>query len=197
MYAHGRVWARFAQEAERMLPPLGGASVLRRSIALPPDVADAAERLVRAMGLEGYSEVEFRRSLDGRPVLMEVNPRLSASIEVAVRAGVDFPMLLYLWAAGEPLPDVGHYRTGVRVRWFGGELRWMKAVFGAQGEPDVPSRTRALAAFGRDSVRPSHYDYLDARDPLPALWATGYFLYRNVLRRGERAPLTAGGRRVA
>src|SRR6185437_14305373 len=51
---------------------------------------------------EGYSEVEFRYSASGVPYLMEVNPRLSASVEVAVRAGVDFPRLLYQWARGSP-----------------------------------------------------------------------------------------------
>ena len=74
-YARGTIWARFAQRADRTLPPLGGNSVFRESVALPPDIATASERLVREMKLEGYSEVEFRRDGGGRPVLMEVNPR--------------------------------------------------------------------------------------------------------------------------
>ena len=39
LYAQGRVWARFAQRADRTFPPLGGNSVLRESIPLPGDVA--------------------------------------------------------------------------------------------------------------------------------------------------------------
>ncbi len=44
-----------------MEPPLGGVSVFRKSIAVPQDIGDQAERLVRAINLEGYCEVEFRR----------------------------------------------------------------------------------------------------------------------------------------
>ena len=42
IYADGRFWARFAQRADRMYPPLGGSSVLRVSIPLPPVVNMAA-----------------------------------------------------------------------------------------------------------------------------------------------------------
>jgi hypothetical protein len=46
--SNGTVWARFAQMAHRMLPPLGGTSVLRQSIPLLADVSKDAERLIRA-----------------------------------------------------------------------------------------------------------------------------------------------------
>ena len=124
----GRIHARFAQVAHRMLPPLGGSSIVRESISLPPDLTEAAEALVRAAGLEGYSEVEFRRDTDGSPFLMEVNPRLSASVELAVRAGVDFPILLHAWASGRPLPSLEKYREGVRMRWLGGDIQWLRQM---------------------------------------------------------------------
>src|SRR6266516_3986433 len=116
LYANGEIYARFAQWAKRTQPPLGGTSVLRQSIAVPPDIGDQAERLVREIELEGYSEVEFRRDQDGRPYLMEINPRLSASVEVAVRAGVDFPLLLYQWAKGDRIDRVTGYRVGGWMR---------------------------------------------------------------------------------
>src|SRR2546422_580681 len=122
LYAKGQMYARFAQWAKRTLPPLGGASVLRQSIAVPPDIGDQAERLVRELDLEGYSEVEFRRDSAGVPYLMEINPRLSASVEVAVRAGVDFPYLLYQWASGGPIDKVAGYRIGGWVRHLGGGI---------------------------------------------------------------------------
>src|SRR5207245_9620761 len=122
LYAHGEVYARFAQWAMRTSPPLGGESVLRQSIAIPPDVGCHAESLVREINLEGYSEVEFRRDAAGVPYLMEINPRLSASVEVAVRAGVDFPYLLYQWASGKPVDRVAAYRTGGWISDLGGDI---------------------------------------------------------------------------
>ena len=83
---------------------------------VPDDIGPAARRLVAALGLDGYSEVEFRRDAAGVPALMEINPRPTASLELAVRAGVDFPLLLYRWAAGLPVEHAGGYRMGVRLR---------------------------------------------------------------------------------
>jgi predicted ATP-grasp superfamily ATP-dependent carboligase len=171
--AHGRTWARFAQRADRTFPPLGGNSVLRESIPLPPDIAPAAERLVAELGLDGYSEVEFRRDAQGRAALMEINPRLSASVEIAVRAGVPFPLLLHAWASGEPLREASGYRAGLRMRWLGGDLSWLRSALAQHPGPDVPSRGRALGMFAAGFVHPLSYDYVDRRDPRPALVAAG------------------------
>ena len=184
--AESRVWARFAQLAHRMQPPLGGVSVLRESIPVPRDIGTWAEELLDAMDLDGYAEIEFRRDRAGRGRLMEVNPRLSASVEVAVRAGVDFPRLLYAWAAGEPLRAVAGYRVGYRMRWLGGELQWLRETLRTQGRPDVSPRSRAIAAVVHDTLRPAGYDYLDRRDLRPALTATGAFLARRLPQRRHR-----------
>src|SRR5207244_10050616 len=47
LYADGEVYSSFAQWAKRTSPPLGGNSVLRQSIAVPPDIGCHAESLVR------------------------------------------------------------------------------------------------------------------------------------------------------
>jgi predicted ATP-grasp superfamily ATP-dependent carboligase len=174
--ADGRVLARFAQVAHRMDPPLGGSSVVRESIPLPPDITDAAERLVDACDLDGYSEVEFRRDADGRPRLMEINPRLSASGEIAVRAGVDFPLLLYRWAVGEKLIPVGAFRTGVRMRWLGGDVRWLRRTLASQGRPDAEPALRAIGSFCADFFRPASYDYVDVDDMRPATAAAASWI---------------------
>src|SRR5207237_4963615 len=65
LYANGEMYARFAQWAKRTQPPLGGTSVLRQGLAIPADIGDQAEHLVREIELEGYSEIEFRRDSNG------------------------------------------------------------------------------------------------------------------------------------
>ncbi len=171
--AHGRTWARFAQRADRTSPPLGGGSVLRQSIPLPEDIALAAERLVAELGLDGYSEVEFRRDAAGNAALMEINPRLSASVEIAIRAGVPFPKLLHDWASAQPLSEVAGYRTGLRMRWLGGDLSWLRSVLHQGPGPDVPSSARAFAMFAASFALPSGYDYVDFSDPRPLTVAVG------------------------
>jgi predicted ATP-grasp superfamily ATP-dependent carboligase len=176
--AEDRVWARFAQIAYRMNPPVGGSSVVRESIPLPADIADASERLVEAADLDGYSEIEFRRDAQGRPRLMEINSRLSASVEIAVRSGVDFPLLLYRWAAGDRLQPAPSFRPGVRMRWLGGDLSWLRQTLGAQGRPEAVPALQAMGSFCADFLRPAAYDYLDRRDPGPAVAAAASWTVR-------------------
>jgi predicted ATP-grasp superfamily ATP-dependent carboligase len=176
IYADGRFAARFAQVAHRMSPPLGGTSVVRESIALPHDTTEFAEALVAAARLEGYTEVEFRRGADGRPHLMEINPRLSASVELAVRAGVDFPRLLYDWAVGSRIEAPASYPVGVRMRWLGGDIRWLRQTIRSKPGPDIVAPGVAIRRFLGDCVRPAEYDYAVGGDLRPALVATAGFL---------------------
>lgn len=175
LYAGGIMHARFAQWAKRTEPPLGGQSVLRQSIAVPTDIGDQAERLVREIDLEGYSEVEFRRDSKGIPYLMEINPRLSASVEIAVRSGVDFPYLLYQWANGEPIDTVTSYRTGGWMRYLKGDIMTTIEALQQRGRPGVTPPAQALLGFGLSFFIPMGYDYLDWKDPVPALQATTSF----------------------
>ena len=188
----GRVRARFAQVARRMLPPLGGSSIVRESIPLPADLTEAAEALVLAAGLDGYSEVEFRRGEDGTGYLMEINPRLSASVEIAVRSGVDFPRLLYAWASGSPLPAVPAYRVGVRMRWLGGDLKWLRQTLAGRGRPEVLPPREALRVFASDCFVPYAYDYVMWRDPRPAVAAATRLVAKapGALQRARRARAT-------
>src|SRR6266550_78325 len=182
LYAHGEVYARFAQWAKRTSPPLGGNSVLRQSIAVPADIGGHAESLVREINLEGYSEVEFRRGADGIPYLMEINPRLSASVEVAVRAGVDFPYLLYQWASGRRLERHNGYRVGGWMRHLGGDIETTVDSLQQRGRPGIPRPVNTLVDFGITFLRPMSYDYVDWKDPLPAVRATTGFI-RTTLKR--------------
>ena len=182
LHADGEVYARFAQWARRTSTPLGGDSVLRQSIAVPRDIGPQAEALVREIDLEGYSEVEFRRDAAGVPYLMEINPRLSASVEVAVRAGVDFPHLLYQWASGGPIERVASYRIGGWMRHLGGDINTTIAALRQRGRPGVTPPVQTLVDFGLSFLRPMAYDYLNWTDPLPAVKATTDFTRHAVTR---------------
>jgi predicted ATP-grasp superfamily ATP-dependent carboligase len=189
LYAKDEFWAAVCVAAERTNPPLGGDSVMRMTIPPAPDIVEAAKSLVRRIGLEGYAEVEFRRDAHGRPVLMEINPRLSASVETAVRAGVNIPVMLHDWARGAPLQRAEGYRIGVRLRWVGGDARWLRETFRNQGRPDIPPVRQAVGAFLADTVRPSAYDIFDLRDPRPAVRKSANFV-RNRRRQSGAAPGT-------
>jgi len=113
---------------------------------------------------------------------MEINPRLSASVEVAVRAGVDFPYLLYQWASGGPIDTVTDYRIGGWMRHLGGDIETTVAALEQRGRPGVAPPLQAVLGFGLSFFRPMGYDYAAWSDPLPAVTATTEFT-REAMRR--------------
>lgn len=148
----GQTLATLVIECSRTWPPLGGSSVMRMTIAAPLDIAKQAEQLVAAIGLEGYSEVEFRRDRNGAPVLMEVNARLSQSIEVSIRAGMDFARMQLEWARGGKVEPVSRYAVGVRVGWLAGDARLLAAATLGVGPPPRPEARALTRAIIRDYV---------------------------------------------
>ena len=122
------------------------------------------------MDLDGCAMVEFRRDRDGRPVLMEVNPRMGATVGLAVLAGVDIPGLVYRWGMGQPLEEVEGYRVGLRLRSLAGDMWYLNTAFSRQPHPDVLRPGKALTTLMSDFVvHPSRLDDISLRDPRPGL----------------------------
>jgi carbamoylphosphate synthase large subunit len=183
-YASGRFWARLAQISYREWPVLGGASVLCETIPLLPDITSQAEKLVRAMDLEGCSMVEFRRDPQGRPVLMEVNPRMGGSVALALAAGVNFPELMFDWKLGRGLREIQTYGVGKRLRWLAGDVWNLKCAFEMQGHPDVPSRLSAVRAFFLDFLRPAtSLDGINLDDMAPVIGEFDKIVFQHGKRR--------------
>jgi hypothetical protein len=65
----------------------------------------------------------------------------------------------------------------------------------SQGRPDIPPLGEAVATFARDFARPLSYDYVDLRDPLPAVNAARSAVKGVARRRLQRRHLWAGGPR--
>jgi predicted ATP-grasp superfamily ATP-dependent carboligase len=186
LYARDRFWARLAQASYREWPVLGGASTLCETIPLLPDITADAERLVRAMDLEGCSMVEFRRDREGRPVLMEVNPRMGGSVALAIAAGVNFPKLMFDWKLERDLEEVTTYEVGKRLRWLPGDIWNLKCVFESQGHPDIPSRLKATRMFLSEFLRPGTIvDGVELDDLQPTLAEWNKIVVRHGLRRAR------------
>jgi len=166
---NGEVLAYCGCEALRTTPPLGGVSVMRESIPVPEELLNAAISLATTMGVDGPSEVEFRRDASGHPLLMEINARLAGTLENAIHSGVDFPLMIWQWGTGQPIESVKSYRTGVRTRWLAGDMRWLWDVVLKPGRPDGLPASRGVWTFTKEFFRTRHYDFVDRRDMRPAL----------------------------
>jgi predicted ATP-grasp superfamily ATP-dependent carboligase len=173
------VLATFCHRRLREKPPSGGVSVYRESI--PPDSAllDASAALLRSLNWRGVAMVEYKvDAATGTPCLMEINGRFWGSLQLAIDAGVDFPVLLVAAATGQKPRPVHTYRPGIRSRWFWGEVDHLLARIRHSPERlalpvGAPGRMGVLMDFVTSFFRRSDRgEVLRAGDPVPALRET-------------------------
>ena len=166
---NGRMIAVFAHRRLREKPPSGGVSVYRESIAPAPDLIEPATRLLERLQWQGVAMIECKRDeSSGRPVVMEINGRFWGSLQLAIDAGVDFPMLLVRCAIGESVsPRSAGYAVGVRSRWFWGDVDHLYLQL---KRPVGVSRLGAVAAFLRPHLgRNERTEVWRWNDPVPFL----------------------------
>jgi predicted ATP-grasp superfamily ATP-dependent carboligase len=169
---HGRIRAEFAHQRLREKPPSGGVSVLAESIPVDPRLVDQAERLLGPLGWHGVAMLEYKRDArTNRPYLMELNGRFWGSLQLAIDAGVDFPVLAYQLALGCPPGPRPAYRVGLKNRWLLGDLDHLLARLRGTDEhalPDgSPSRGQVIADFLKVAGRGLRYDVFRLTDPRP------------------------------
>ena len=150
--------AVFVHKRLREYPVTGGPSTLRESVK-NKRVQELGVRLLKALNWVGVAMVEFKVDpRDGKPKLMEVNPRFWGSLQLAILSGVDFPYLVYRMAREGDIEPVLDYKTGVRCRWmFPGDFL---AFFSNL------KRFRWTPGFFNPGT---NYDILSLRDPGPTL----------------------------
>ncbi len=126
--ADGACLAHFCHKRLQQYPNSGGPSTDRVGIN-DPDLLEKSLTLMRALKWKGIAMVEWKIDpRDATAKLMEINPRFWGSLELAVRSGVNFPVLYAQAAAGQPT-TYAHPLKAVRCRWLvpGDILRWITA----------------------------------------------------------------------
>jgi carbamoyl-phosphate synthase large subunit len=71
--------------------------------------------LVRLLNLDGNIGFDFLYDEVGIPILMDINPRLTATISVSAAGGVNFPYLRIKQLLGENLPEL-EINYGVKLK---------------------------------------------------------------------------------
>jgi predicted ATP-grasp superfamily ATP-dependent carboligase len=165
----------------REKPPSGGVSAVRESTEPDPALLDRSLKLLGSMGWRsGVAMVEYKVRRDtGDPVLMEINGRFWGSLQLAIDAGVDFPVLLLAAAEGSAeapagLRDLVRGRPGVKVRWLLGDLdqlllRLVRTPEELSLPPGHPGRLRAMVEFMADFRPGVRLEVLRWGDPRPFL----------------------------
>jgi len=149
----GKLVAQFAHRRIREKPPAGGISVYRESVAVDEELLRMSLALLAEFEWRGVAMVEYKvDESTGQPYLMEINGRFWGSLQLAIDSGVDFPILLMAAATGQEVEPVSRFRTGVRSRWFWGDVdhlltRLRRSDAELSLPTGTPSRWSAMKAF--------------------------------------------------
>lgn len=177
----GDVVACFRHKRLREKPPSGGVSVLRQSVPPVPFLVEQSGNLLREIGWQGVAMVEFKHDIkNDRFKLMEVNGRFWGSLQLAIDAGVNFPLILAAIAAKEPIKPVLSYKTGVKTRWLLGDLDSLFALILGRSFTSRPLSARekftALREFFRFREKGSHLEILNSDDIKPWFFELSHWL---------------------
>lgn len=76
---------------------------------------EIAEKVVAALKLDGNADLDFKCDAEGNPVLMEVNPRIAATMKIFAEGGMNLPYLRIKQLLGEELSEVD-LEYGIRMK---------------------------------------------------------------------------------
>lgn len=125
----GKAFLPFQWQRIREVDPRGSASSARKSVPLDSSLVSLSVKLIRTIGFEGIAMVEYKKTADGRLILMEINGRPWGSIGLPVASGIDYPRHLIEWSLQGKLPPAEiSYRTNVTCRRLVGELTHLSNI---------------------------------------------------------------------
>ena len=80
-----------------------------------PEAYKIAENVIAALHLTGSADLDFKNDKNGHPVLMEINPRIAATMKIFKEGGMNLPYLRIKQLLGEDLPKI-EIRNGIRMK---------------------------------------------------------------------------------
>ncbi len=168
LFNNGQLRAKFSHKRLREKSFTGGPSTLRISIKNIV-LEEYAERLLSHIGFHGVAMIEFKHNAQtGDNWFLEVNPRFWGSVALAIKAGVDFPYLLYRMAVEGDIAPCLDYETGIVVKWFRGDILALGSYVKAK---------RSIKGLKLFSLEVNGYDDFWLDDPLTL--PAELFLYLN------------------
>lgn len=167
----GEIFASFAHERIREVPPDGGVSTLRKSVQVNANLLKASEKLIKKLNWTGIGMVEFKGEREEDACFMEINGRPWGSIDLAVCSGVDFPKIMIdLFVNNLTLDQLSEkhskgYTLGNYSCWIMGEANYIRHIIKSKS-PFSKKLREALQIFKRRPEKTT-YDTFRLNDPLP------------------------------
>jgi len=116
LFNQGNPRAALAQRRIWTWPPNGGPGILNETIQ-DQKLQQLAIKLLKKIRWHGLAQVEFKLDENGQPKLMEINPKFWGTLELSIKAGIDFPSLLYDMAMNGDIEPIYAYQNQLTILW--------------------------------------------------------------------------------
>jgi len=108
---HGEILYMCYRESTVNLHSIPQAGELKNN----PEAYEIAKKVIKALGLTGSADLDFKNDINGHPVLMEINPRIAATMRIFKEGGLNLPYLRIKQLLGEKLPDI-EIKYGIKMK---------------------------------------------------------------------------------
>jgi predicted ATP-grasp superfamily ATP-dependent carboligase len=153
----GLTFARFG----RTWPPDAGTAAMALTADPPPGLGASVDEIMSRIGWTGIFQLQLLDLGGRRYGLIDLNPRLFASLALAVRAGANLPTLWCDHLLGRESTATDGARAGVRYRREDSELKYVV-------RQALSGEMRAALSVLRPHRRVAHA-YFELRDPVPLI----------------------------
>ncbi len=121
VFAEGRLLALATSRVLRLWPPAAGMHTFSETVSVPNGLADRVTHLLEAIGWQGIFQLQMLELADGRLSVIDLNPRVFASITLDESAGANLAAVWCDWLLGRHTSPVVA-QPARRYRWEEGEL---------------------------------------------------------------------------
>lgn len=173
----GEILSEFSHKRIREKPPYGGVSVVCESIQPDPIALESSKKLLKELNWSGVAMVEFKRDSkkNNTPMLMEINARFWGSLQLAIDAGVNFPLYLYNLSQKADIPKINTFKPA-RSRWLLGDLdHLIIRLKSPMNHPRYPqslkNKLHAIIIFFMEFLKGSKIEELRYNDVKPFWYA--------------------------
>ncbi len=122
--ANGEVKSAVVFDKTRWYPIDGGSTCCSATVD-KPDVVESSVKLLKAIGWKGYGDVDLIMDpRDNVAKVMEINPRITASVKVCFSAGVNFAQQIIEFETDQEVTAFMDYKKDCRLRYMHTDLLW-------------------------------------------------------------------------
>lgn len=114
---HGEIKGALTQVRQIMYPIFGGTGSVNVTTN-EPELLDLARRMLESVSWHGPAQAEFKLDYrDNTYKLLEVNPKFWGTLDLSIKAGIDFAEIACQIALSEDVKPRFEYKVGLTYRW--------------------------------------------------------------------------------